>query len=96
MKVNLPGCTTSSLNPWDVASPQNDFSADDSQFVFVEMPSNNLINGYNSLDPVKKFVFESHKSLQMMLKFLQARDPQQPYSAKQVGALKTCLLSMLL
>ena len=63
VKVLIPGCQT-----W-----LNDFErqvADDSQFVLLEMPSNNLITGYNSLDEQKKFVFEAYKNLATMLKFM--------------------------
>ena len=62
-KVLIPGCQN-----W-----VNDFErtvADDSQFVLLEMQSNNLITGYNSLDQEKKFVFEAYKNLATMLKFL--------------------------
>lgn len=68
IKVIAPGLHTW-INQWQRQC------ADDSQFIFLEMPANNLINSYSTLDPEKKFVFNAHKSLSSILKFLQARDP---------------------
>jgi hypothetical protein len=60
------------------------------------MPANNLINSYSTLDPEKKFVFNAHKSLSSVLKFLQARDPQTPYSPKQMQTLRSSVLCLFL
>jgi len=94
-KMSLSELTKSSAILIKASIDDIDNNISENQLVFLEMPATNLIASYNQHDPLKKFVFDLHKSLGTMLKLVQGRPQQSFLQPKKRKRLSGDLLSLL-